>query len=529
MHRLAGLLGLSVLGTTGCGSDCPAGSSLGADGLCYLDETGSDSGGTLPDTDTDDTDDTDTDDTDTDDTDTEPIVWQTLPTGCTSDPGGEDPIELVGKLHVQTYSFVELIDIEVIPDRDLVLAAGQGGLMTLDISSETSPGYLKTVAPDSFHQRFYRLEVGPEDVVYTTHRDYGMVVYDLSDPSSPQEHRILEAEDFSGMASTDTHLFLVTHAGELIVYDITAPLSPAEITRIDGLGNPWEPHLLGDRLYVADNSLGIVVVDISDPDAPTVVGAVEATGGVQDIAFSPDGSALYAAVGGAGLETFTLDDPDEPVSLGIVNVNYSVISVATDGSTLWAADQQDLVGFDISDPEDPVLINTEQTEQWAMHVAAASDRAYVADWAYLAIYQTFFDKTAPDLAPATTSIYVTAEAQAVITLDNLGNAPLSLIGADSGSGDVIVEFSADSIAPGASAKMGVTYTGSSAESVSICLATDDPDEPEWIFEVTTGAIGSNTGLGAEAPDFTLTGIDGQSYTLSDQRGKPVVLAYFATW
>lgn len=524
MSRLTALLGLTTLLGAGCKTECPEGSYLNDAGLCQLDDSVSGDSG-VPDTTPEDT----AEGADTSDSGEEPIEWQSLPVGCTGASGGGDPVELVGRLNVQNHSFVELIDIEVIPDRNLVISVGQGGLMTLDISNESSPAYLATVAPDSFYSRFYRMELGEDDTVYATHRDHGLVVYDITDASNPDEIRILEEANLSGMASTDAHLFLTTHTGELIVYDITQPQEPAEITRIGGLGNPWEPHLLGDRLYIADNTKGIGVVDISDPDAPTLTGYVAASGGVQDLAFSADGSTLYAAVGGAGVETFTLDDPDEPISLGLINVNYSVISVATDGDTLWATDQQDLVGFDISDPEEPVLINTEQTEQWAMHVAAINDRAYVADWAYLAIYQTRSGQSAPDLAPATTSIYVTAESQQVITLDNLGNAPLTLLGADSGSGDVVVEFSADSIAPGGSAKMGITYTGSSAEKVSICLGTDDPDEPEWIFEVTTGEVGSNTGLGTLAPDFTLTDLDGVSHTLSDQRGKPVVLAYFATW
>ena len=523
MHRLAALLGLSCTIITGCNRDCAEGSHLEDDGICHLDSSGEDSGVI----DTDDTSDT-SETGETGETE-EPIDWQPLPAGCSSDPTSEDPIDLVGKLHVQTHSFVEMIDIEVLTDNNIAIAVGQGGLITMDITDESNPEYLTTVAPNSFIQRFYRLEIGPENAVYATHRDHGMAVYDLSDPSDPEEKVLFKEENYSGMASTDTHLYLTTHTGSLIVFDITEPFAPVEIIQIDGLGNPWEPHLLGDRLYIADNSRGVGVIDISDPESPGLVGYVEASGGVQDITFSEDGTTLYAAVGGAGVETFTLDDPDEPISLGLINVNYSVISVDAYNNTLWAVDQQDLVAFDISDPEDPVLINTENTEQWAMHVTAASDRAYVADWGYLAIYQSYIGTNAPDLAPATTSIYVTAEEQTIIDLDNLGNATLSLVSAESSSGDVIVEFSTDAIAPGETAKMGITYTGSAAESVSVCLATNDPDEPTWEFDITTGEVGSNTGLGSEAPDFTLTGIDGVSYTLSDQLGKPVVLAYFATW
>ena len=38
-----------------------------------------------------------------------------------------------------------------------------------------------------------------------------------------------------------------------------------------------------------------------------------------------------------------------------------------------------------------------------------------------------------------------------------------------------------------------------------------------------------TGVGAKAPDFTLTGIDGKAYTLSSFRGRVVVVDFWATW
>jgi peroxiredoxin len=36
-------------------------------------------------------------------------------------------------------------------------------------------------------------------------------------------------------------------------------------------------------------------------------------------------------------------------------------------------------------------------------------------------------------------------------------------------------------------------------------------------------------VGRPAPDFTLTTLDGEEFRLSDQRGKPVVLNFWATW
>ncbi len=33
-------------------------------------------------------------------------------------------------------------------------------------------------------------------------------------------------------------------------------------------------------------------------------------------------------------------------------------------------------------------------------------------------------------------------------------------------------------------------------------------------------------VGDDAPDFSLTGSDGQTYTLADLKGKPIVIAWF---
>ena len=53
----------------------------------------------------------------------------------------------------------------------------------------------------------------------------------------------------------------------------------------------------------------------------------------------------------------------------------------------------------------------------------------------------------------------------------------------------------------------------------------------WTRPPATAAAttASGAGVGLPAPDFTLPTLDGGTFTLSEQRGKPVVLNFWATW
>lgn len=65
----------------------------------------------------------------------------------------------------------------------------------------------------------------------------------------------------------------------------------------------------------------------------------------------------------------------------------------------------------------------------------------------------------------------------------------------------------------------LTVTLVSGMLITGCTASPDSSEP-----VTTTAT-----AGQPAPDFTLQNLDGESISLSDFKGKPVLLNFWATW
>ena len=64
---------------------------------------------------------------------------------------------------------------------------------------------------------------------------------------------------------------------------------------------------------------------------------------------------------------------------------------------------------------------------------------------------------------------------------------------------------------------------------AVCIETNDPDQPLMELTVASSSTGSSVRVGDLAPDFSLPDLEGQLHTLSEQRGRPVVLCYFATW
>jgi hypothetical protein len=92
--------------------------------------------------------------------------------------------------------------------------------------------------------------------------------------------------------------------GGLRVIDIREPDAPSMAGGCKTLGDASGVAVAGDQVYVADLAGGLTVVDVLDPEYPVVVGNVGTDGSAAGVAV--EGGVAYVADGTAGLGAFEI-------------------------------------------------------------------------------------------------------------------------------------------------------------------------------------------------------------------------------
>lgn len=450
----------------------------------------------------------------------DPVSFTPLPASCEAPSElPTDPLSIEGAVRVPQVDgsgFLEAIDVDLDGDRAYVV--GQGGFLIFEVRDPVAPR--KLYGPwESGRGKLHRVEPLGSGLVATSQRDEGVYLWDVSEPESAEIVGQIDGAGMEGLTYADGLLYVTVRDEGLRVYEVSDPTAPGLVGSASGLDAPWELTSSEDGwLYAADNALGVVPIDIREPRAPVIGTAVALDGPVLHTRYA-DGR-VYASTGGDGVAILDVSERASPRLLSTVVTGGSAVMSAVAEGRLWVVDHEAVSVFDLSvDP--PTPIQQEQVEQFALAVDADGSRAYVGDWNILEIWTLSEGEAGAIDLPSDTLRWSDGLAETTIT--NRGSGALSLSGATVSDSAAKVEVSAATLGPGEQATLRVS--GLSADS-SLCLASDDPDDPLLSLDVLSAAAPP---AGELAPDFALTGLDGLTYRLSEQLGHPVLLAYFATW
>ena len=102
------------------------------------------------------------------------------------------------------------------------------------------------------------------------------------DSRAPQQSRIVSERDVHGSAyrividtSSPSHAYVAALEGGLHIFDITAPAVPRPAGSYATQGNATGVTFAEERAYLLDSGVGVVALDVSEPDTPKLHGIYE--------------------------------------------------------------------------------------------------------------------------------------------------------------------------------------------------------------------------------------------------------------
>ncbi|MBO1067209.1 MULTISPECIES: DUF4347 domain-containing protein [Nostocales] len=163
----------------------------------------------------------------------------------------------------------------------------------------------------------------------------------------------------------------------LQIIDISNPTTPTLKGNYNTSGNASNVQVVGNYAYVADQDSGLQIIDISNPTNPTLKGNYDTSGharGVQVV-----GNYAYVADGYSGLQIIDISNPTTPTLKGNYDTSNYAVDVQVVGNYAYVADAQSgLQIIDISNPTTPTLKGNYDTYV-AVDVQVVGSYAYVAD------------------------------------------------------------------------------------------------------------------------------------------------------
>jgi Ca2+-binding RTX toxin-like protein len=154
--------------------------------------------------------------------------------------------------------------------------------------------------------------------------------------------------------------------------------APTLVGTYDTSGSAFAVQVVGNLAYVADDNLGLQIIDITNPTNPIVKGNYNTSGWSRDVQIV--GNLAYVADEYSGLQIIDITNPTDP----ILKCNYHTSNLALDvqivGNLAYVADEYSgLQIIDITNPTTPILKGNYDTN-FVFDVQIVGNLAYVANY-----------------------------------------------------------------------------------------------------------------------------------------------------
>ncbi len=257
----------------------------------------------------------------------------------------------------------------------LILSSPLFAQDSLNISMVSSMyHYWDTVYDIKFH----------EDHAYFSTDRSGIIVLDISDPSSPFEagslrylnsSRSLEISDENNLA------YITNWFNGFSIYDISDPADPFEVGSYDSLYfSPYGLEVADGYAYMP-SYYDLVIVDISDPSSPAIAGSLDFENIIKEIHLNNNYLYIRFTYSVKVFDISNLSSPEE-----ICQFNLYGNLLETRGNYLYAINDNDLIILDVSNPELPIEASITEFDPHSLRgMTSNGDYIYLSRWHGLTI------------------------------------------------------------------------------------------------------------------------------------------------
>lgn len=192
----------------------------------------------------------------------------------------------------------------------------------------------------------------------------GLLIYSLADPGHPAV--VAEVEDYvpsdfkrpSGLASRDGYVYVGDADNGLVVMDASDPLAPTYLTTVEGIYEFDAMALFGTQLLATGTSfIGgrvVNVIDVTTAASPALAGWTSLSGDTVLRAALTDGYAL-----GVGLEfqVYDLHDPSNISQVFATSIDVATQAIRS-GDVVYLVGASGIQVWDFSTPSLPTYVRT---------------------------------------------------------------------------------------------------------------------------------------------------------------------------
>lgn len=275
------------------------------------------------------------------------------------------------------------------------------------------------------------------------------VILDITDITNILEvGRITTPSDIEGIAVSGTNAYLADGESGIVVIDISNPLSPVILGSYATEYYILDVAVSGNYVYAVDSN-NLITVDITNPSSPTLVGSYDTIGSANGVAISgnyayvaDDSKAIFD--GSNGLSIVDISNPASPTLAGTYADVYAY-DVAVSGNYAYVADSTGLVILDVSNPSSPTLAGRYSGNGDSNAVAISGNYVYLVDYGGLVILDisnpasllnmgSYGEEYASDVSVSDGYVFVADSSNGLVVV-KLGNSSGTTVSDDNSTAD----------------------------------------------------------------------------------------------